>query len=91
MHDLDRGNKHFGLKLRAQEFIIKYKDGRSVLDRGIFESALYIHQEIMKIPGLLDICFSIKLPGRNRSCLVSSPLEILSFNSSLKFKSQASQ
>ena len=83
MKDLDRGHKHFAVKFKAEEYILKYADNRNVLTRDIFLTALYIHRNITSITGLKDICFKIKLPNLHEQCLTSSPLEIFFFNESL--------
>lgn len=76
--DLNRGNKHFPLKLKAEEFIIKYDNDASIFEEDVFNAALQMHKHILSLPGLDEIC----IKNHKRQCFSQSPLEIFTSNQS---------
>ena len=78
LKDLDRGHEHFGLKFKAEEFIIRKKNNQWALEKDVFEAALQLHNHILSIPGLEDICYKNAL----NVCMSTTPLEIFQFNNS---------
>ena len=76
MKDLNRGSEHFLLKARPEEFILKYENDQSVLEPQIFKSALDIHNDIININGLNDICIKVEL---HHKCFTQSPLALFNF------------
>ena len=90
--DLEKGGKLFkDLKFRAEEFIITYKDGRSIFDNNkALLKALQLHNEIIKLPNFKKTCLTTEtkeeevnfLAEETGNCIFISPLEVFNYKTS---------
>lgn len=72
--DLNRGSQYYLLKARPEEFILKFRDNKDVIEPEIFKTALDIHNLIVNIEGLHDICIKV-----GKTCFTHSPLALFNF------------
>ena len=71
-----RGNRHFLLKVRQEEIVLFYKNETSALRKELFEENQRLHDLIININGIKDIC----IKNIFNNCASLTPLEILYHN-----------
>ena len=76
MQLMARGNRHFLLKVREEEMVLFYKNETSALRKELFKENQRLHELIMSINGIKDIC----IKNIFNDCASLTPLEILYHN-----------
>lgn len=76
MKDLIRGSKNYPLKARSEEFILKYNDGRQAISKHLFLKAYDVHQSVMNLTGLDNVC----MKNETGSCVMLTPLELFNYD-----------
>ena len=76
MQLIARGNKHFPLKVREEEIVLFYKNETSALRKELFEENQRLHELIMNISGIKDICTKDSF----NNCASLTPLETVHHN-----------
>ena len=76
MQLMARGNRHFLLKVRQEEIVLFYKNETSALRKELFEENQRLHETIMNINGIKDIC----IKNIFNDCASLTPLEIVYHN-----------
>ena len=76
MQLISRGNRHFLLKVRQEEMVLFYKNETSALRKELFEENQRLHERIMNINGIKDIC----IKDIFNNCASLTPLETVYHN-----------
>lgn len=80
MQDLNRGNQYFTLKIRVEEFTLKWRSNDSAINDTLFQFAYDVHRSILGIHNLENVCFK----DHRNNCVINSPLEMFNYNPNLK-------